>query len=216
MSMEMSEFLENAESERDVGEISDANDVSDESVELDVQKAVVESLAADKAMQDEQIATLHREKESLISEIETLKGRISEKEGMIAKLNEKLAKMDDVLVANSETALSNKVTLLDRETELPDRFEGETYDHVLEVIKEARDKCEAEGRIRRAQILEAVLVANEPTGNLVKRRADIEKLFEENNNILTGQVINELDKQGIPYKEGENYLLASEIIRKTF
>ena len=96
------------------------------------------------------------------------------------------------------------------------RFEGETYDHVLEVIKEARDKCEAEGRIRRAQILEAVLVANEPTGNLAKRRAVIEKLFEDNNNILTGQVINELDKQGIPYKEGENYLLASEIIKKTF
>ena len=212
----MSEFLETAESESEINDINGENDVSDESVELDVQKAVVESLAADKAMQDEQIATLHREKESLSSEIEVLKGRISEMEGTIGKLNEQLSKMNDVLVANSETVLSNKVALLDRETELPDRFESETYDHVLEVIKEARDKCEAEGRIRRAQILEAVLVANEPTGNLERRRASIEKLFAENNNILTGQVINELDKQGIPYKEGENYLLASEIIKKTF
>lgn len=214
--MEMSEFLETAQSENNAGEVTDVNEVSDESVELDVQKAVVESLAADKAMQDEQIATLSRDKESLSSEIEALKGKISEMEGIISELNGRLSKMDDVLVANSETALSNKVALLDRNTELPDRFESETYDHVLEVIKEARDKSEEEGRIRRAQILEAVLVANEPSGHLVKRRANIEKLFADNNNILTGQVINELDKQGIPYKEGENYLLASEIIKKTF
>ena len=40
-----------------------------------------------------------------------------------------------------------------------------TREQVLEVIKEARDKAEAEGRIRRAQVLEGVLVANEPTEN---------------------------------------------------
>ena len=211
--MEINEFLETAEPESDAAEV---NGVSEESVELAVQKAVVESLAADKAMQDEQIATLRREKESLISEIESQKGKISELETKIAELNGKLEKMDDVLVTNSETALSNKVTLLDRDTELPDRFEGETYDHVLEVIKEAHDKCEAEGRIRRAQILESVLVANEPSGSLANRRESIEKLFADNNYILTGQVINELDKLGIPYKDGENYLLASEIIKKTF
>lgn len=211
--MEINEFLEQEEPESVVAE---DNDVSDESVELDVQKAVVESLAADKAMQDEQIATLRKEKESLVSEINALKGKISEQEGKIAELNEKLSKMDDLLAANSETALSNKVALLDRDTELPDRFESETYDHVLEVIKEARDKSEAEGRVRRAQILESVLVANEPSGCLAKRRENIEKLFAENNNILSGQVINELDKLGIPYKDGENYLLASEIIKKTF
>ena len=211
--MEINEFLDQAEPESVVAE---DNDVSDESVELDVQKAVVESLAADKAMQDEQIATLRNEKESLVSEINALKGKISDLEGKIAELNEKLSKMDDVLVANSETTLSNKVALLDRDTELPDRFESETYDHVLEVIKEARDKSEAEGRVRRAQILESVLVANEPSGCLAKRRESIEKLFAENNNILSGQVINELDKLGIPYKEGENYLLASEIMKKTF
>ena len=211
--MEINEFLGTAEPESETPEVSN---VSDESVELDVQKAVVESLAADKAMQDEQIATLRKEKESLFSEIDALKSRIAELEGKIAELNGKLERMDDVLVMNSETALSNKVTLLDRDTELPDRFESETYDHVLEVIKEARDKSEAEGRVRRAQILESVLVANEPSGCLAKRREDIEKLFADNNNILSGQVINELDKLGIPYKEGENYLLASEIIKKTF
>ena len=55
--MEINEFLETAEHESDATEV---NEVSEESVELDVQKAVVESLAADKAMQDEQIATLRK------------------------------------------------------------------------------------------------------------------------------------------------------------
>ena len=214
--MQLNEFLETAEQESDINDINDVNDVSDESVELDVQKAVVESLAADKAIQDEQIATLRKEKESLSSEIESLKSKISEKEAKIAELNKRLEKMDDVLAANSDTPLSSKVALLDRNTELPDRFESETYDHVLEVIKEARDKSESEGRLRRSQILEAVLVANEPSGHLANRRASLEKLFADNNNILTGPVINELDKLGIPYKVGENYLLASEIIKKTF
>ena len=214
--MQLNEFLETAEQEQDISEVEEVNNVSDESVELDVQKAVVESLAADKAMQDEQIETLRKEKKSLSSEIETLKCKISEMEKKISELSGRLEKMDDVLAANSESPLSSKVALLDRDTELPDRFESETYDHVLEVIKEARDKSEEEGRIRRAQILESVLVANEPSGNLASRRASIEKLFADNNNILTGQVINELDKLGIPYKEGENYLLASEIMKKTF
>ena len=214
--MQLNEFLENEEQEKEPDEINDVTDVSDESVELDVQKAVVESLAADKAMQDEQIDSLRREKNSLVSEISSLKGRISDMEGKVRELNGQLEKMRDVLSSNSETPLSSKVALLDRSVELPDRFEGETYDHVLEVIKEARDKSEAEGRIRRAQILESVLVANEPTGNLASRRQSLEKLFVENNNILTGQVINELDKLGISYKDGENYLLTSEILKNIF
>jgi len=214
--MQLNEFLEGEEQEKESSEISEVDEVSDESVELDVQKAVVESLAADKAMQDEQIENLRREKNALVSEIELLRGKISKLEGEIDELNGQIEKMNDVLASNSEPSLSNKVTLLERSIELPDRFESETYDHVLEVIKEARDKSEAEGRLRRAQILESVLVANEPSGNLANHRERLEKLFAENNNILTGQVINELDKLGISYKDGENYLLTSEILRNIF
>ena len=105
---------------------------------------------------------------------------------------------------------------MDRNTELDDKFEGETRDHVIEVIREARDACEKDGRHRRAQILESVLVANEPCGELAKRRAALEKLFEDNQCVINGQVINELDKLDIPYKVGENYLLEKEIIKRTY
>lgn len=212
--------------------------------EVDVQKAVVESLAADKAAQDEKIAAQSAEIEekdgkiaALLAEIEkkdaekaafegkigSLKARIAELEAKVeplksklAEQNEALGKVGDVLAKNMEGVLSSKITLLERETDLPDRFDGETRDHVLEVIKEARDAAEADGRHRRAQLLEGVLVANEPSGNLAKRRMEIEKLFKDNGNIVSGAVMAELDKNGIAYKNGEEYLLPSEIVKRVY
>lgn len=177
--------------------------------EIDVQKAVVESLAADKAEQDETIAGLRKENESLKSEIATLKEKIAEQ-------NKALANVGEVLARNAEGEASNKIALLDRDPEIPDRFPGETRDQVLEAIKEARDKAEADGRIRRAQVLEGVLMANEPSGNLEKKRAALEKFFNDNANILSGPVIAELEKYGISHKKGEEYLLPSEILKRTY
>lgn len=177
--------------------------------EIDVQKAVVESLAADKAEQDETISSLRKENESLKSEIAALKEKIAEQ-------NAALANVGDVLARNAEGEASNKIALLDRDPEIPDRFPGETRDQVLEAIKEARDKAEEDGRIRRAQVLEGVLLANESSGNLAKKRATLEKFFNDNANILSGPVIAELEKYGISHKKGEEYLLPSEILKRTY
>lgn len=194
-----------------------------EDIELDVQKAVVETLAAEKIEQSEHITELESDNSRLTAENEELKAKISALEVKISSLEAKIAenevalsKVGDVLAANSETEASNKVALLDRDVELSDRFAGETREQVLEVIKEARDKAEADGRIRRAQILEGVLVANEPTGELAKKRAALEKFFNENANIISGPVLAELERCGIPHKHGEEYLLPSEIIRRTY
>lgn len=176
---------------------------------LDVQKAVVESLAADKAEQDETIAKLRKDNYALQSEIAALKAKVAEQ-------NEALAKVGDVLAKNAEAKESNQVSLLDRDLELPDRFPGETRDQVLEAIKEARDKAETDGRLRRAQILEGVLLANESSGNLAKKRAALEKFFNDNQNILSGPVIEELQKCGISHKHGEEYLLPAEILKRTY
>ena len=179
------------------------------SVELDVQKAVVESLAADKAEQSVKIAELRKQNDELTSKVNDLTEKIEQ-------MRMELAKVGDLLARNSELPKSSQVTLLERNTELEDSFDGETLDHVLEVIREARDASEAAGRTRRAQILESVLVANEPSGNLEKKRQELIKLFNDNQNVINGQVINELDKQKISYKLGENYLLVGEIIKRTY
>lgn len=177
--------------------------------DVDVQKAVVESLAADKAEMDETIDSLRKYNYRLQSEISELKQKI-------AQQNEALAKVGDVLANNAEGPESNKIALLDRDVDIPDRFPGETRDQVLEAIKEARDRAEQEGRIRRAQVLEGVLLANEPSGNLEKKRKALEKFFNENQNILSGPVIEELEKCGISHKKGEEYLLPAEIIKRTY
>ena len=195
--MEMSEFL-NREPQGAPAE-----------EELDVQKAVVESLAADKAEQDERITALQRENAAL-------KSKVSSLQSIIDEMKVSLAKVGDVLAANAETDLSNKLALLDRDPEIGDRFPGETRDHVLEVIREAREAAEKDGRLRRAQILESVLLANAPLGKLAEKREALQKIFSQNGNILSGSVIAELEKLGISHKNGENYLLPDEIIKRTY
>ena len=204
----------------------EVDEVESEPEELDVQKAVVESLAADKAAQDEEISRLKADNESLrtrvsenlklIAELESHKSQNEFLKSQISEMKSVLENVGDVLARNSEGEMSSKVTLLERNIECEDRFPGETYDHVLEVLREARDKAEAEGRTRRAQLLESVLVANEPNGTLAKKRAELEKLFNDNANVISGVVISELEKLGISQKHGEEYLLQSEIIKRTY
>ena len=184
--------------------------------ELDVQKAVVESLAADKVMRDEEIRRLKEENGSLRRDLQDLSAKNAALLSTISEMKSSLEKVGEVLAKNSEGEMSSKIALLDRNIECEDRFPGETRDHVLEVIKEARDRDEADGRVRRAQLLESVLVANEPNGTLTRRRAELEKLFNDNGNILSGLVIEELKKLGISHKKGEEYLLPSEIIKRTY
>jgi len=190
--------------------------------ELDVQKVVVEELAAEKARMAEEMAELKRnlalsegiakatqaQKENLEAQVGTLKARIAELERQLA--DEQLKTLD------VQERNPNALALLDRDVELPDRFPGETRDHVIDVIRAAKVEAEQAGRLRKAQLLEGVLVANEPSGNLQKKRAALEKFLEENHNVLTGTVINELDKYGIKYKDGEKYLLISEIINRNY
>ena len=190
---------------------------------IDVQKAVVEALAADKAEQAETIAALRAENAELRRNIVELKKSILEltdraevARRQIVEQRSALEKVGDVLATNADNGLSNKVALLDRDIDVPDRFTGETRDHVIEVVREARDKAEAEGRLRRAQVLEGVLAANEPEGTLAKKRANLEKLFAYNGNIVSGPVIAELEKMGLSHKNGEDYLLPAEIIKRNY
>ena len=222
--MNFEEFLDDASPKAQPAE-QPAEEVAEEATadSIDVQKAVVESLAADKAEQAETISALRAENAELKKSIDELKKNIAEltDRAEAAKkqmLDQKAAleKVGDVLATNADNGLSNKVALLDRDIDVPDRFIGETRDHLLEVVREARDKAEAEGRLRRAQVLEGVLAANEPEGTLAKKRASLEKLFADNGNLVSGPVIAELEKMGISHKNGDEYLLPVEIINRNY
>ena len=204
-------------------EIAEETSEEDAADSIDVQKAVVESLAADKAEQAETIAALRAENAELRKNILELKKEaaalVERAEAVKRQMSEQksaLEKVGDVLAINADNGLSNKVSLLDRDIDVPDRFVGETRDHVIEVVREARDKAEAEGRLRRAQVLEGVLAANEPEGTLAKKRTALEKLFAENGSIVSGLVIEQLEKMGISHKNGDEYLLPAEIINRNY
>lgn len=200
-----------------------------ETPELDVQKAVVEALAEEKvkieheieelkntlASKEQEVSRLREENENLKKEAGKKSKLLKEQKGRIEKLEKELfEKIDREL--DMQERNPNSLALLDREVELPDRFPGETRDHVIEVLREARDAAERDGRIRRAQILESVLVANEPNGTLAKKRAELEKLFADNGNLVSGEVIRVLEEMGISHKNGEEYLMPSEIIKRTY
>jgi hypothetical protein len=219
--MNVEEFLQGNKSdtaeEKEITEESvELSEQEDVEVELDVQKAVVESLAADKAEQDEHIDRLEKDKAALTSEVERLKKELTDTKAELEKVKAELNKAVDLISIDDKSDSSNTVSLLERNIEMPDRFAGETRDHVLEAVKEKRDRAEQEGRIRCVQLMEAVMVVNEPSGELQKKRAALVKFFNENQNILSGTVIAELEKYGISYKKGEEYLLPEEIIRRTY
>ena len=222
--MNFEEFLDDeapkAPANEEIAEETSEEDAADS---IDVQKAVVESLAADKAEQAETIAALRAENAELrrnIAELKKEAAALAERaEAVKRQMSEQktaLEKVGDMLAINADNGLSNKVSLLDRDIDVPDRFVGETRDHVIEVVREARDKAEAEGRLRRAQVLEGVLAANEPEGTLAKKRAALEKLFAENGSIVSGLVIEQLEKMGISHKNGDEYLLPAEIINRNY
>lgn len=208
---------------------AEAEEVTEESNELDVHKVVVEELAAEKAELHEKMAgqeadllALKTKYENTVRELEVKKAEVftlkSEVEALKSNVNALEAKLAAQMVKDidMQERNPNALALIDRDVDIPDRFPGETRDHVLEVIKKARDKAEAEGRIRCAQVLEGVLLVNEPNGNLAKRREAVEKLFANNANLINGPVLEELTRLGISHKNGEEYLLPAEILKRTF
>ena len=213
--MNFEEFL--VDDKGDEGKVAEEEIVEPE--ELDVQKVVVEELAADKARMNVQIEDMREKIAALEAQLaDSAKERAAEAEAFkaqIASLNAKLAEAEERHF-DEQARNPNSLALLDRDVDLPDRFPGETRDHVLEVIKAARDKAEADGRVRCAQLLEGVLMANEPSGSLAKKRAALEQFFAENGNILSGPVIEELVRCGIAYRNGEEYLLTSEILKRNY
>ena len=211
--MNFEEFLRNDEPPvaNDEEEVSAA--VPDELV---VQKTVVESLAAEKAEQEEQINALKGKVRELEAENSELKSRADALQAKTSELEKTAENAGDLLAKNLEREESSQIALIDRNVNLDDRFPGETRDHVIEVIREARDAAEKDGRLRKAQLLESVLVANEPNGELARRREFLEKLFEENGNIISGKVLDYLKKEGISHKNGEEYILPSEILKRTY
>ena len=88
---------------------------------------------------------------------------------------------------------------------LGEKFPGEIREHVIAALADSRAAAEAGGRDRRARILEAVLCANSPSGDLENRRDTVRQILKDAGSFLNDDDIAALEKLGFRYISGKNH-----------
>ena len=200
--------------------------------ELEEKQAVIDALALDAAEARESLAQAQEELKQAQEELVQAGTRADEE---LAKLQEELVqtksaleaersapKVDDalmeevaakdreiarlqaLLVEAQRTALSSTV-LLDKPEGISEKFTGEVREHLLEAIADAQRAADAGGRDRRARILEAILCANAPTGELARRRDEVKQVMKDAGSFIDNATIASLEKLGFRYISGSNH-----------
>ena len=193
--------------------------------ELEAQREACESLARDLALLKEETesakATAEADKSALLARAETAEAACAaaraELEAERAKphIDEKLleenaakdreiARLQELLADAQRTSLSSSV-LMEKPPALGEKFPGEIREHVIAALADSRAAAEAGGRDRRARILEAVLCANPPSGELESRREAVRQILKDAGSFLDDGDIAALEKLGFRYISGKNH-----------
>ncbi len=192
--------------------------------EIEIQKSVSESLATDLATANEELADAKQELADAEAESEALNARRLQLEdenhrlaadlaaaratprddAQLAAKDAEIARLKAELAEAQRTALSSSV-LLEKPAAFSEKFPGELREHVVETLADAVSAAEAGGRDRRARILEAVLVANPPTGELDHRREAVKRIVRDAGSRLDNAALAELEKLGFRYVSGNKH-----------
>ena len=84
-------------------------------------------------------------------------------------------------------------------------FDGEVREHVLAALSEAQQAAGQSGRERRAKVLEDVLAANAPAGELERRRAELKQIIKDTGSFIDARTIAELEKLGFKCISGNKH-----------
>ena len=84
-------------------------------------------------------------------------------------------------------------------------FNGEVREHVLAALSEARDSAGQSGRERRAKVLEDVLAANVPAGELERRRVELRQVIKDTGSFIDARAISALEKIGFKCVSGNKH-----------
>lgn len=193
--------------------------------ELEERQAVIDALALDAAEAKESLEQaqekLKQERARADEELENLKEELDQtkaaleaersapkedpalQEEMAAKDRE-IARLQALLVEAQRTSLSSTV-LLDKPDGVSEKFTGEIREHLLEALADAQRAADAGGRDRRARILEAILCANAPTGELARRRDEVKQVMKDAGSFIDNATIASLEKLGFRYISGSNH-----------
>ena len=120
------------------------------------------------------LAAARKEVERLTGECGRLRGE-ARKAAQSAPVAEG-AKVEPLAVRAAETPRGG---VLASPGAFAEAFPGEVREMLLSVLSDARDAARQSTRERRASVLDAVLAANRPTGELVRRRAELKQILKD-------------------------------------
>ena len=84
-------------------------------------------------------------------------------------------------------------------------FPGEVREHILAVLLEAWEAAQRAGRERRASVLQDVLAANKPDGELERRRKELKQIIKDTGSFIDARTISALEKIGFRCVSGNKH-----------
>ena len=155
---------------------------------LEAKAAALDALAEEKAAADERIAELERRlaaerdaREAAARERDRLQGECGRLQGELRKTADKGAVAAPAQPAPVAQAEPQKPTraLLAANGAIAEAFPGEVREQVLAALADALLAAQQSGRERRAEILRYVLAANQSSGELERRRAELRQILKD-------------------------------------
>ena len=169
-----------------------------ESAALGAAKDAAEKKAADL---ERQLAEERAARQAAESERERLRGDVLRLRDEI----EELQTTPSAEAAAPAPVQEVRVQGLLRQPKTDEVFGGEVREHVLAALSEARDAAGQSGRERRAKVLEDVLAANAPAGELERRRTELKQIIKDTGSFIDARAISALEKIGFRCVSGNKH-----------
>ena len=169
-----------------------------ESAVLSEAKADAERKAADLEIQ---LADERAARQSAESERDRLRGEV-------LRLRNELEEMQTAPSAEAAASVPVQEVRFQGLLKAPatgEGFDGEVREHVLVALSEARDAAGQSGRERRAKVLEDVLAANAPAGELERRRTELKQIIKDTGSFIDARAISALEKLGFKCVSGNKH-----------
>ncbi len=155
---------------------------------LEAKDAALDAIAEEKAEADERIAELEQQlaaereaHEAAIRERDRLQGECGRLQGELRKCGENApvaAPVEAAPVVQSEPPKPTQGILVAPAT-AAEVFPGEVREQVVATLLDGLGTAERSGRERRAEILRYVLAANQSSGELERRRAELRQILKD-------------------------------------
>ena len=155
---------------------------------LETKDAALDAIAEEKAEADERIAELEQQlaaereaHEAAVRERDRLQGECGRLQGELRKCGENApvaAPVEAAPVVQSEPPKPTQGILVAPAT-VAEVFPGEVREQVVATLLDGLGTAERSGRERRAEILRYVLAANQSSGELERRRAELRQILKD-------------------------------------